>query len=99
MSARALVVYSVDDPNGGTTYPTKDEALRDARERVRLYRVEQNDNATQVSVTKVTIPGPFNRELVCKLLSHGAGVVAQVPIPLREEVSRECRSRLISGGR
>jgi len=82
----ALVVYAVDDPGDGPIhFPTQRAAVRHARAICAAYRQRHDDSAAAlVAVSRVTIPGPFNRDLVCRLLSYGgyAGEIAQVwPTP------------------
>jgi len=72
---RALVVYAFTSPDGTVTLPTKAEAIRQAR----AWCKQHPDDAPHAEVQRVTIPGPFNRELVCRLLSSG-GYASDVAI-------------------
>lgn len=73
MSARALVVYCVSDLAGESVYlPTVRAAITDAIDRCARYRAAGDAASVRfVEVQKITIPGPFNRDLVCRLLSSG----------------------------
>jgi hypothetical protein len=88
MSARSLVVYAVSDAQGGGTYPTKSAAIAEARETVARYRASgDDDEAERVEVQRITIPGPFNRDLVCKLLSAG-GYASEIETVWRADPRR-----------
>ena len=70
--ARALLVYAVSDPQGSSTHPTIAAAVKEARATVARLRASGDDEAADaIEVQRITIPGPFNRALVCRLLSLG----------------------------
>jgi hypothetical protein len=73
VSARSLIVYAVTGRDGSVYFATLREAITYAKAEV----AADPDNAPHTEVQRITIPGPFNRDLVCRLLSYGgyAGAV------------------------
>lgn len=66
-----MVIYVVADSEGPSHHPTLREAMTIARDRKAYFLANDPRQVPYLRVEKVTIDGPLNRALVCKLLSNG----------------------------